>query len=77
MTVKIDPTVWSSPNDKGFVAADSKEELIAEADVLRQELGSLLTDLREFVASLKGHGYDSQLDAHEIGEILEEIINGR
>lgn len=66
-----------SQDDKGFVAADSKEELIAEIDVLRGELGSLIRELREFAESLRGHGYDSQLSADEIGEILEEIISGR
>lgn len=50
--------------------------LVAEVNTLRQELGILVTEVRDFAVGLQSGGYDSQLSGEEIGEILEEIVNG-
>ncbi len=64
-----------SLNDDDFVRAGSVEELVAEADILRGELGTLITDLRNFVGNLRKGSYGS-IYPDEIADLLEEIIDG-
>lgn len=62
------------PSDKGLVS-DPNEELVAELDVLRGEMGTLITDLREFVRRIRNYEY-SAMDQSDLAAVLEEIING-
>lgn len=73
VVVKI-PEESSSPSNRGFVLPGSNEELIAEIDVLRNELGSLVRELREFVKQVRDSNGD--WTAGEIIEAVEEIVNG-
>jgi hypothetical protein len=64
----------SLPVDKGLVT-DPNEELAAEASILREELGGLITQIRAFIKDNRDgkYGYLSRAD---IINILEEIVNG-
>jgi hypothetical protein len=46
-----------------------------ERDIYRQELGTLILDLREFTERLK-RGEFFELSRVELAEVLETIING-
>jgi len=62
VAARINPD-YSSQNDK-----------LTEADIYRQELGSLITDLRLFIGDLRKNGSDWY--PAEIADHLEEIIDG-
>jgi hypothetical protein len=62
------------PDNKGLVT-DHNEELEAELDILRGEMGTLIKDVRDFIEELKNDKY-SDLEQSDIAEILEEIIDG-
>lgn len=71
--MKLTPAL-SSQNDKGLVPEGSNEELVAEIDILRQELGGLIRELRGFVRRGRD-GEFNYLSRHDIFNILEEIVN--
>jgi hypothetical protein len=56
------------------LVADEYEELLAEADILRQELGILIKDLREFLFNASK---DSDLDKEDLITGIREIVDGR
>jgi hypothetical protein len=58
--------VYSSLNDK---------ELVGELDILREEMGGLIIQIRAFIKDNRAGKY-GYLSRGEIIDILEEIING-
>lgn len=58
---------------QGFLSPNDKEPL-TEADIMRQELGTLISDLRIFIGQLRKTPED--WDAFNIADVLEDIING-
>jgi hypothetical protein len=71
---KVAP-VLSSLNDDEFVRAGSVEELVAEAEILREELGSLIRELRTFIEGIRAGDF-AGLDDEDLAGILEDIIDG-
>lgn len=65
----------SLPDNKGLVT-DPNEELVAELDILRGEVGTLIKDLRTFIDGLRTDDVFTELSHSELADILEEIING-
>jgi len=63
----------SLPNNKGLVT-DPTEELVAELDILREEMGSLIRELRKFIEVIRDNPGDWYPE--EIATALEEITNG-
>ena len=72
MKVKLSPA-FSLPRDDAGLVSDPNEELLAEVDILRGELGGLIRELRQFIARARTHaGYDNP---EEILNAIEEIID--
>jgi hypothetical protein len=66
--------VYSSLNDKELVT-DPNKELVTELDILREEMGGLIIQIRAFIKDNRAGKY-GYLSRGEIIDILEEIING-
>jgi hypothetical protein len=61
--------------DDDFVRAGSHEELVAEASILREELGGLVRELRGFIARIR-EGQFAELSKTDLANILEDIVDG-
>jgi hypothetical protein len=61
----------SLPDNKGLVT-DPNEELVAELDILRGEMATLIQDLRRFAGELRKNPWESV----DVADELESIING-
>lgn len=57
------------------LVTDVNEELVAELDILRGEMGTLITDLRLLICNVRKGAYDN-LDVDMLADMVEEIING-
>lgn len=68
-----EPTDWSLQNAKSLVPEEFEE--LAEASILQQELGMLITELRVEISNIRAGAY-ADLDQRDIADIIEGVING-
>jgi len=55
---------------------NDNEELVAELDILREEIATLIKDLRELARQIRNGDWMSANEGIEIADAIEEIING-